>query len=206
MKRPSEPIDARQQILSRVRAATAHEPGPTAITFPQPSPLAEDAVARFMTEASAVAADVLDLRALGLDAMTQTLQQLIATKAALDPDGLVATWLPSCPTTTLAEAWAAPTEAVAVLRADHGIAASGSIVLDRGQRPRDDVVCEASVYVLATERIVPHLSALPPLEAGCRIIVTGPSRTADIEKRLVMGAHGPSGVTILLVDGSVLGR
>jgi len=31
-------------------------------------------------------------------------------------------------------------------------------------------------------------------------VVTGPSRTADIEKQIVMGAHGPSEVYVFLID------
>ena len=30
--------------------------------------------------------------------------------------------------------------------------------------------------------------------------ITGPSRTADIEKTLVMGAHGPKEVYVFLID------
>jgi len=31
--------------------------------------------------------------------------------------------------------------------------------------------------------------------------VTGPSRTADIEKTLVLGAHGPKELFVFLLDG-----
>ena len=31
-------------------------------------------------------------------------------------------------------------------------------------------------------------------------LITGPSRTADIEKTLVMGAHGPKELILFLVD------
>ncbi len=31
-------------------------------------------------------------------------------------------------------------------------------------------------------------------------VITGPSRTADIEKTLVMGAHGPKELFVLLID------
>ena len=31
-------------------------------------------------------------------------------------------------------------------------------------------------------------------------VITGPSRTADIEKTLVLGAHGPKEVFVFLLD------
>ena len=34
-------------------------------------------------------------------------------------------------------------------------------------------------------------------------LITGPSRTADIEKTLVMGAHGPKELYVFLIDDAV---
>ena len=34
-------------------------------------------------------------------------------------------------------------------------------------------------------------------------LITGPSRTADIEKTLVMGAHGPKELYVFLIDDSI---
>jgi L-lactate dehydrogenase complex protein LldG len=31
-------------------------------------------------------------------------------------------------------------------------------------------------------------------------VITGPSRTADIEKTLVMGAHGPKNIFVFFID------
>jgi L-lactate dehydrogenase complex protein LldG len=39
-----------------------------------------------------------------------------------------------------------------------------------------------------------------PQQRGEFVLVTGPSRTADIEKILILGAHGPKRLVVLLVD------
>jgi L-lactate dehydrogenase complex protein LldG len=69
----------------------------------------------------------------------------------------------------------------------------------------------ACVVVAQTRRIFARMSAeaLQPAFEAARagrsaeaVIVTGPSRTADIEKMLVLGAHGPRSLQVFLVaDG-----
>jgi L-lactate dehydrogenase complex protein LldG len=34
-------------------------------------------------------------------------------------------------------------------------------------------------------------------------VITGPSRTADIEKTLVLGAHGPKSLYVFLIDDQI---
>jgi L-lactate dehydrogenase complex protein LldG len=41
--------------------------------------------------------------------------------------------------------------------------------------------------------------AADPLRRGELVIVTGPSRTADIEKVLILGAHGPKRLVVVLI-------
>ena len=41
--------------------------------------------------------------------------------------------------------------------------------------------------------------AADPALRGEFVFVTGPSRTADIEKILILGAHGPKRLVVLLV-------
>jgi L-lactate dehydrogenase complex protein LldG len=90
-----------------------------------------------------------------------------------------------------------------VVRATLAIAASGSILLDG-----DDLAPMTAPFVIALvdpKAIVPTLrDALSarrnaPLPRS-RLIMTGPSKTADIEGLLVTGVHGPKRLSILLVD------
>jgi L-lactate dehydrogenase complex protein LldG len=52
---------------------------------------------------------------------------------------------------------------------------------------------------LGGRALAPIERATTARERGEAVIVTGPSRTADIEKTLVLGAHGPADLAVFLV-------
>ena len=95
-------------------------------------------------------------------------------------------------------------EGAGVSRAAYGIAATGSVVVvSSPEEPRSrHLLPEAHVSLLREDAIVPDLSALfAKFHAGlpsALAIVTGPSRSADIEQRLVVGVHGPREVHVVL--------
>lgn len=92
--------------------------------------------------------------------------------------------------------------------ADAGLAESGSVVLTSGRgRPRmASVVPLVHVVLLPVDRIVRSLSHYlaehPDADAANTnlIVITGPSRTADIEFKLAIGVHGPKHVEVVLLD------
>jgi L-lactate dehydrogenase complex protein LldG len=64
------------------------------------------------------------------------------------------------------------------------------------------------VIVAPVDRLAEHMPAAwsaiaarvaDPALRGEFVFVTGPSRTADIEKILILGVHGPKRVVVLLV-------
>jgi L-lactate dehydrogenase complex protein LldG len=102
----------------------------------------------------------------------------------------------------------APTiEGAGVSEAAWGIAETGSVVLfSSPAEPRArSLLPSVHVSLLREDRIVRGLAELfsrvddPP---SALAIVTGPSRTADIEQTLVIGAHGPGEVHVVLLPGS----
>lgn len=93
---------------------------------------------------------------------------------------------------------------LAVTSATHGIAATGSIVLDTGTTGSRGaaILPRTHLCVLPLHRLVPtHAAVLRdqqrPMPSG-RILITGPSRTGDIEQRLTLGAHGPVALHVIV--------
>jgi L-lactate dehydrogenase complex protein LldG len=89
-----------------------------------------------------------------------------------------------------------------------GLADTGTLVLAGAPaRPLTaSLLPEIHVAVLRVSELVPSLSdALrrPEVrEAAAAVLVTGPSRTADIEMTLTIGVHGPKEVHVFLIDDS----
>jgi len=85
----------------------------------------------------------------------------------------------------------------------YGLAESGSVVLSSSQEPRGrSLLPDVHVTLLDEERILPGLAEL--FEAlgddlpTALSIVTGPSKSADIEQKLAVGVHGPREVHVVL--------
>jgi L-lactate dehydrogenase complex protein LldG len=91
------------------------------------------------------------------------------------------------------------------------IARNGSIMLSNGNAAGRRLSIYPGVHIVLayTSQLVPDLKdgfALIKKKYGADIPsmisnVTGPSRTADIEKTLVLGAHGPKEVFVFLLEG-----
>jgi L-lactate dehydrogenase complex protein LldG len=97
---------------------------------------------------------------------------------------------------------------VAIVAARFGIAASGSVVLlSPAVAPLPPMTAATLVVRLAAANIVPTLRAAltasaPDAGQATRLLVTGPSKTADIEGILITGVHGPGRMIIVLEPAS----
>lgn len=93
---------------------------------------------------------------------------------------------------------------LAVTSATHAIAATGSLVVDSASAGSRAVSLLPRVHlcVVPIGRLVAsHADVLRPQGApmpSARVIITGPSRTGDIEQRLTLGAHGPVALHVIV--------
>ncbi len=100
--------------------------------------------------------------------------------------------------------------ACGITTVDHAVAETGSLVVSGKAEDGRSVTMlgEYHVALVYESQIVPDLYDLfPALRADnpdrlppCISLITGPSKTADIELQLVVGVHGPGEVHIVLVE------
>ena len=94
-----------------------------------------------------------------------------------------------------------------IAEADFAIASTGTLaVVSTAQRPGSLTLLPASSLVIVQiDRVRANLAAVlaelgPAGVAANRLtLITGPSRTADIEKRIVLGVHGPKSLHVIVV-------
>jgi L-lactate utilization protein LutC len=98
-------------------------------------------------------------------------------------------------------------ETCGVTRAICGIAETGSILVadGAGYSLQASLLPRIHLAVLDTSDILPSLAdalTLPALrQSRSAVVITGPSRTADIEMSLTIGMHGPGELQVFLVEG-----
>ena len=113
------------------------------------------------------------------------------------------------PTLSVERGGADPADAVGMVAAVAGIAETGTlmVVSGPGSPTRLNFLPDTHLIVLATNAVVgsyedawDRLRAAGPMPRTVNLI-TGPSRTGDIEQQIQLGAHGPRRLHIILVDG-----
>ena len=94
-----------------------------------------------------------------------------------------------------------------IAEADFAIASTGTLaVVSTANRPSSlTLLPPASLVIVQIDRMMANLAAVlaemgPAGVAANRLtLITGPSRTADIEKRIVLGVHGPKSLHVIVV-------
>ena len=99
-----------------------------------------------------------------------------------------------------------PLTSVGITWAICGIADTGSVVVvdGPGEPLQASLVPEIHVAIVSNARVVPTLSdalSMPEVrEAAAAVVITGPSRTGDIEMTHTIGVHGPRELIVFLVE------
>ena len=203
-------MSARDEILSGIRARrvrNASRPAPYKLP-----PLAKETVAQFVERARASGADVQHLSGMK-DVPAAVAEALRARNLAaivhLPPDAQADT-LPwdAAPGVTLARELPGGDD-TALSVAPYAIAETGTLafVSDAESPASWHFRPGFEIAILRAGNILPHLeSVLARVKSAGAFphtlnLVTGPSRTGDIEQTLELGAHGPRALAIFVVDG-----
>ena len=214
-------VDARTEIMTRIRAALKSSlPIDSAQTVAAGLDLhnvdvekTEELGARFARELAAVGGEAVILTEAGDEILKRAVAARVARLGyhaiAVQSEAFATLAASEIPGAHLIDVSGASIDRLEA--ADCAIIAAESLISDTG----------SAVVLLSSyeERLLPYLppaciivgrisqmaaglgdAALRAGEAehGERVIITGPSRTADIEKTVVLGAHGPGSLTVIV--------
>jgi L-lactate utilization protein LutC len=121
------------------------------------------------------------------------LEPNVLDKASLQEAGIIISHAPD------------PSLRVGVTKAVCGLADTGSVLIVDGEGDplQASLLPQIHIAVLCDSDILPSLAeamTLPVLrQSRAAAVITGPSRTADIEMSLTIGMHGPGEVCVFLV-------
>lgn len=208
-------MDSREAIVERVRAAIGRKFGQKPL--PPPEPLLR---VRHQSLSARIARFQTALEALGgtFAVVDHPQAAAEAVKRLVDGQSSVVS-----PHPYLAECgiqgtpWAGPEElrnacavsAVGITSAYCLLADTGTIVLRATpEEPRlISLLPPVHIAVVPQDRLLTNLDEMlsmiprPVDDSSAMVLVTGPSRTGDIEQFLVRGVHGPGAVHVILVRG-----
>ena len=213
--------DARQNILEKIRQANQHVPQVDSSGIvserlqrhprgPQPH-WNEDLLTRFTHKVEQAAASYADVKT-DQDIVNAVMAYL--AEHSLE-EKLVRTFTPilnelNWPASMQVETRAATSlDMVVLVEADAAIAETGSVVICSSENTPvslnflpDHYLCvfRKNSIVNTMEDIWDLIRQNSPMLPRAINIITGPSRTADVEQIIQMGAHGPRRVHLLLLD------
>ena len=141
--------------------------------------------------------DLFRERLEAVDASLHVVQDARATVERLVAGAAAAAW----PETQFASTAAAGEADVSLIVADVGIAETGQIgFAHTAGRPREVALLpDRQIALLDRSNLVLNArDALHRVRAASVVFVAGPSRTADIEQRMMLGVHAPRSLDVIV--------
>ena len=95
---------------------------------------------------------------------------------------------------------------LAILKAHFGVTENAALWITEELMHQRVIpfICQQLAVVVNKKDIIPTMhdayTRIGNNEYGFGAFIAGPSKTADIEQSLVLGAHGPKGMTVFLMD------
>jgi L-lactate dehydrogenase complex protein LldG len=215
-------MSSRETILSRIHSLLTqgppHEEPPVHPVWPSEKPGAEQMAGRFAKELQAIHGEAICCRP--MDEARSRLKEMVDRERWVP---LGAMDRPLCRELTAGLEpgqirWAEPDwtpQGMAELPA--GLIEAECLLADTGtamiacNRPEERLMCylpPVCIVVATAGRLAEHLPAAwaeiarraaDPQRRGEFVFITGPSRTADIEKILILGVHGPKRLIVLVI-------
>ena len=208
-------MDSREAILERVRAALGRKPGQKPLPPPEP-------LLRISYRSPAARLALFRSRLLGTVTVVPGYAAVgAAVEKLLDGQAAVASghpYLRACGIGELAGIFTNPEElrqacasaAAGITSAYCLLAETGTIVLRAcPEEPRLlSLLPPVHIAVVPQDRLLTNLDEMLSMtprpvddDSSAMVLITGPSRTGDIEQFLVRGVHGPGAVHVVLVQG-----
>ena len=215
-------MSSRDNILGRIRTALEDDPPlerpPVPEVWARENPPIEQMVERFTQELGALAGEIHrcasmdDARAKLAELLSQLDQTTIGAidhpltrELAAELPAERIDWGAAEPDAPTVAGWAASVVPADCLLADTGTCMVACATTHERLMCYLTPVC---IVIAQTDRLFEHLPAAweelagriaDPDLRGEYVFISGPSRTADIEKILILGVHGPKRLVVLLV-------
>jgi L-lactate utilization protein LutB len=187
-------MTARDQMLTRVRSALRRSandpvPAPPPVRLQIPRVSLGGSPAQFTAALTALGGQVI--LPYSKDDLREAIKRIVRGRSVVTR-----------------EAGDVRTAEVGINFADYALADTGSLVfLSESRESRlISLLPPVHIAVIARKNILSGLDELfdlvphPMAQSSAMALITGPSRTADIEMRLVRGVHGPGEIHVIIVE------
>ena len=209
---------SRDNILHKVRTALGRSAGqavaaPPPVRLRVPDVAMEDRIALMMARVEALAGKTV--RVPGMDVAREFVAGAIGGRTSVASN---APYLRECGISNLPGVHSGITQLdeltavcarvdVGITSADYALSDTGTLVMlaSPAEARLVSLLPPAHIAVVPRERILTGLDELftilpdPAAVTSSMVLITGPSRTADIEQILIRGVHGPGEVTVVIV-------